>query len=153
MERITISVDTDLARGFDELIRERGYSSRSEAMRDLLREQLRARAARARKDAGACIGTLSFVYNHHERELGERLTSMQHQHHDLVVSGMHAHLDHEQCLETLILKGTMASVRSFAEALIAERGVRHGQLNLVPVEPGAEHHHGGGRHRHLRPRL
>lgn len=152
MERITISVDTELARGFDELIRERGYASRSEAMRDLLREQLRARATRARKDAGACIGTLSFVYNHHERELGERLTAMQHQHHDLVVSGMHAHLDHEQCLETLILKGTTAAVRAFAEALIAERGVRHGQLNLVPVETGAVHRHGGERHRHLRPR-
>ena len=152
MERITISLDAGLVREFDELIRERGYANRSEAMRDLLREHLRARTRRL-KAGGACIATLSFVYGHHERELGERLTAMQHQHHDLVVSGMHVHLDHENCLETLILRGPLEAVRRFAEELIAERGVRHGQLNLVPVEPGAEHRHGGARHRHLRPRL
>jgi len=152
MERFTISLDADLAQAFDDLIRERGYANRSEAVRDLLREQLRARRSGAAR-AGACIATLSFVYSHHERELGERLTAMQHDHHDLVVSGMHAHLDHEQCLETLILKGPLDAVRRFAERLVAERGVRHGQLNLVPVAPGAEHHHGGARHRHLRPRL
>lgn len=152
MERFTISLDADLARQFDALIHERGYANRSEAVRDLLREQLRSQPARPRQ-SGACIATLSFVYSHHERELGERLTAMQHEHHDLVVSGMHAHLDHEQCLETLILKGPRDAVRRFAERLVAERGVRHGQLNLVPVEPGAEHHHGGSRHRHLRPKL
>jgi CopG family nickel-responsive transcriptional regulator len=151
MERITVSLDTDLVREFDELIRERGYANRSEAMRDLLREQLRARTRRG-TSTGACIATLSFVYSHHERELGERLTAMQHEHHDLVVSGMHAHLDHEQCLETLILKGPLAAVRQFGEALMAERGVRHGQLNLVPVQESAAHEHGGVRHRHLRPK-
>lgn len=151
MERITISLDAELARAFDDLIRERGYANRSEAVRDLLREQLRVRPGRGPAD-GACIATLSFVYGHHERELGERLTAMQHEHHDLVVSGMHVHLDHEQCLETLILKGPLDQVRRFAEALIAERGVRHGQVNLVPVESSPEHRHGGVRHRHLKPR-
>lgn len=151
MERITISLDTELVREFDELIHERGYANRSEAMRDLLREQLRTRVRRV-PQAGACVATLSFVYSHHERELGERLTAMQHDHHDLVVSGMHAHLDHEQCLETLILKGPLEAVRRFGETLIAERGVRHGQMNLVPVEEGGEHHHGGERHRHVRPK-
>lgn len=151
MERITISLDTELVREFDELIHERGYANRSEAMRDLLREQLRTRVRRV-PQTGACVATLSFVYSHHERELGERLTAMQHDHHDLVVSGMHAHLDHEQCLETLILKGPLEAVRRFGETLIAERGVRHGQMNLVPVEEGGEHHHGGERHRHVRPK-
>jgi CopG family nickel-responsive transcriptional regulator len=151
MERITVSLDAALIQAFDELIRERGYANRSEAMRDLLREHLRARTDRL-AGQGACIATLSFVYGHHERELAERLTAMQHEHHDLVVSGMHAHLDHDHCLETLILRGPLAAVRSFAEALIAERGVRHGQLNLVPVESAGEHRHGGARHRHLRPK-
>jgi CopG family transcriptional regulator, nickel-responsive regulator len=150
MNRFTISLDEDLATAFDELIKERGYTTRSEAVRDLLRFHLQ-RSAERRDSKGSCVANLSYVYNHHERELAERLTEIQHQHHDLTVSAMHSHLDHEQCLETVILKGPATRVRAFAEALIAERGVRHGVLNLINVELGAAHRHGGSVHRHLKP--
>jgi CopG family nickel-responsive transcriptional regulator len=153
MERFTISLDEGLATAFDELIRERGYTTRSEAVRDILRTHLQESAER-RDLKGACVANLSYVYNHHERELSERLTSIQHAHHDLTMSTMHAHLDHDQCIETVMLKGPVKRVREFADEIIAQRGVRHGALNLVNVELGAPHSHGGSTmsHRHLIPR-
>ncbi|TRZ56225.1 MAG: nickel-responsive transcriptional regulator NikR, partial [Rhodocyclaceae bacterium] len=110
MERFTISLDDDLARELDNLIAARGYSNRSEAVRDLLRGQLE-KERQVRKDAPFCVANLSYVFNHHERELAERLTGMQHHHHDLTVATMHAHLDHDSCIESVILKGPTASVR------------------------------------------
>ena len=150
MDRFTISLDTALAGAFDALIKERGYATRSEAVRDILRDHLQ-HSSEKRDARGACIANLSYVYNHHERELAERLTVIQHAHHDLTISTMHAHLDHEQCIETVLLKGTVQQVRRFAQEIIAERGVRHGQLNLVSVQYGNPHSHGGASHRHLKP--
>ncbi len=151
MDRFTISLDEDLATAFDELIQARSYSTRSEAVRDILRTHLQQ--SREQRDAkGACVANLSYVYNHHERELSERLATIQHAHHDLTISSMHAHLDHDQCIETVMLKGAVQRVRQFAEQIIAERGVRHGQLNLISVALGKPHSHGGGAHRHLKPR-
>lgn len=143
MQRFTISLDDELADDFDRLIEQRGYSNRSEAVRDLLRVHL----DRLREEGDAashCVANLSYVYNHHERDLAERLTALQHRHHDLTVSTMHAHLDHEHCIESVILKGKASEVRRFADALSAERGVKHGQLNLVTVDfeiSGHEHDH------------
>ena len=120
-------------------------------MRDVLRSHLQKSAIR--QDAkGSCIALLSYVYNHHERDLCDRLLRLQHEHHDLTVSSSHAHLDHEQCMESVILKGRIEAVRRFADTLIAERGVRHGQLNLVPVHLGPSHQHGGRAHQHLKPK-
>lgn len=155
MERITMSIDEALAKEFDALIAARGYTSRSEAMRDLLRREIEAN--RGKKETRTqCVASLSYVYNHHVRDLAERLTSAQHAHHDLVVATMHVHLDHEHCLENVILKGPATAVRAFADSIGAERGVAHGQMNLVTVEAGdkhsrssAHHHHG---HLHLIPR-
>ena len=155
MERITMSIDEKLASEFDALIAKRGYTSRSEAMRDLLRREVEANRV-AYEARSYCVANLSYIYNHHERELAERLTGAQHAHHELVVSAMHVHLDHDHCLESVILKGPTAAVRDFAGALTAERGVRHGQLNLVTVETGdthagvTSHRHRG--HMHLVPR-
>lgn len=142
MERFTISLDTDLAQAFDELIRARGYANRSEAVRDLLRRELERRRL-DQAEAPHCVANLSYVYRHHERQLSERLTEHQHHAHDLVVSSMHVHLDHDHCLETLILRGPTAAVRELADSLSAERGVRHGELNLIPVDadPGGHHQH------------
>jgi CopG family nickel-responsive transcriptional regulator len=141
MERITISLDESLAQEFDALIRTRGYGNRSEAVRDMIRAELeKARLETAQ--APHCVACLSYVYDHHERRLAERLTEMQHAAHDLVVSSMHVHLDHDNCLETLFLRGHTSEVRALGEKLAAERGVRHGQLNLVQVEEDhASHHH------------
>ncbi|GAC1691230.1 MAG: nickel-responsive transcriptional regulator NikR [Candidatus Dormibacteraceae bacterium] len=151
MDRFTISLDEHLANAFDDLIKERGYATRSEAVRDILRTHLQS--ARERQDSkGLCVANLSYVYNHHERDLAERLASIQHADHDLTISTMRAHLDHEQCIETVMLKGTVKRVREFAQRLTAERGVRHGNLNLISVESGDPHSHGGVTHRHFKPR-
>src|SRR5271170_884128 len=152
MDRFTISLDEKLASAFDRLIKERGYATRSEAVRDILRSHLQV-SGEKRSTKGACVARLSYVYNHHERELAERLTSIQHAHHDLTISTMHAHLDHEQCIETVLLKGPLRQVHEFADEIIAERGVRHGKLNLVSVKFGEPHSHGGATHRHLKPPL
>src|SRR5208282_1001117 len=152
MDRFTISLDEKLATAFDELIKDRGYATRSEAVRDILRAHLQQyRMQRAGK--GSCVANVSYVYNHHERELSERLASIQHAHHELTISTMHAHLDHDQCIESVMLKGTVQRVREFADAIIAERGVRHGQINLISVELSESHSHGGTVHRHLKPHL
>jgi CopG family nickel-responsive transcriptional regulator len=141
LDRFTISLDESLAQAFDALIRERGYANRSEAVRDIIRQLLETQRL-DKQEAPHCVASLSYVYDHHERHLAERLTELQHLAHDLVVSAMHVHLDHDNCLETLFLRGHTKEVRAFAGKLSAERGVRHGQLNLVPVEQDhATHHH------------
>jgi CopG family nickel-responsive transcriptional regulator len=145
MQRFTISLDDVLASEFDRLIAERGYGNRSEAVRDLLRGQL-DRQRETADPTTACVACLSYVYNHHERELAERLIALQHEHHDLTVSAMHAHLDHDHCIETVILRGRTDAVQAFAQAVIAQPGVSHGQLHLVPV--ASRHAHG---HDHLEP--
>lgn len=152
MERFTISLNEDLAQAFDDLIRRKGYQNRSEAVRDILRSLLSAESVE-REEAPFCVGALSYVYDHHVRDLAERLTDLQHRHHDLVLSSMHVHLDHDSCLETVMLRGPTAEVQAFANALVAEPQVRHGRLNLVPVEyarsDGHHHHH---HHVHTRPK-
>ena len=151
MERFTISLSESLASEFDELIRSKGYQNRSEAVRDMLRELLKSERLE-RQEAPFCVAALSYVYDHHARDLAERLTTLQHQHHDLVLSSMHVHLDHDNCLETLMLRGATKDVTAFANLLMAEPQVRHGQLNLVPVEMEqyVPHHHHP--HVHSRPR-
>ena len=152
MDRFTISLDESLAEAFDELILQRGYATRSEAVRDILRSHLQESRGKA-DTKGYCVANLSYVYNHHERELAERLTAIQHEHHDLTVSTMHVHLDHDQCFETVMLKGTVAQVRQFAQDLTTETGVRHGQLNLVSVRLTKSHRYAGETHHHLKPQL
>jgi CopG family nickel-responsive transcriptional regulator len=132
MRRITISVEDSLAEQFDALIERHGYENRSEAFRDLLR----ARIASERKQTnqvGNCVATLSYVYDHHERELAGRMAQIQHDHHAICVSSMHVHLDHDNCLETLVLRGPYQEVDAFSSKLIAQSGVRHGSVNIVPT--------------------
>jgi len=146
MERFTISLEEKLAEAFDAWIAGRGYSNRSEAVRDLLRAEL-GRTAIASEKSLHCVASLSYVFNHHERDLTERLADIQHAHHDLTVSAMHAHLDHDHCLETVILKGPTEAVQKLSDAICAERGVHHGKLNLISVELHAPHRHGKARRR------
>lgn len=157
MERFTISLDGGLATAFDALISARGYANRSEAVRDILRRHLDEHQL----EVGAapyCVATFSYIYKHHERELAQRLNALQHAHHDLTVATMHAHLDHDNCIESVILRGPTSAVRAFADALNAERGVRHGVLNLVPADVEGRSrrhaHHAGAHphHTHTRPK-
>lgn len=149
MRRLTISVDETLADTFDRLMREKRYRNRSEAFRDLLRDELDKKRLQT-GDAEYCIGVLSYVYNHHERDLARRLTGMQHDHHEVTVATMHAHLDHDHCVESVILRGPTAAVIAFANTVIAEKGVRHGEFRPIPadLERTDARHHG---HAHLRP--
>jgi len=138
VQRITISVDDDLALTFDALIRARGYQSRSEAVRDIVRDAIE----RWREETGSgdhCVANLSYVYDRRVRALAQRLSDMQHSHHDLVAASTLVRLDHHHSFESVMLKGPTVAVKVFADQVRAERGVRFGSLNLLAVEPGDDH--------------
>ena len=149
MERVTISLSEDLAGELAAFMETHRYGNRSEAIRDLARLGLERARTNGGGEAGDCVATLSYVFNHHTRELSKRLTDLQHGHHDLHVAAMHVHLDHENCLEVSVLRGRTRAVRDFAKEIIAERGVTHGSVSLVPVVfDSGDHAHGEGRRRH-----
>ena len=150
MERITVSLDDELLHHFDGFIRRKGYTNRSEAVRDILRDLLQEDRL-STDEAPHCVASMSYVYNHHERELSRRLANIQHAHHDLFRATVHVHLDHENCLEVSLLEGPTRVVRDVADAIAAETGVRHSQVKLIPVEVtvmAGIHGAGGLRHGH-----
>ena len=149
MQRITLSVDDELAATLDRHMKKHRYASRSEALRDILREaQARERLADAPKGKDDGF-SLAYIYDHETRDLGRRLTQAQHKHHDLQVATLHVHLDHDSCLEVSVLRGPAQAVRTLADDTISQRGGRHGQLHLVPAALGHEKHaHGGATHGH-----
>jgi len=150
MQRITITIDDDLLQAVDNLMTRRGYTSRSEAFRDIVRNMADQQSAGDPK--AACIATLSYVYDHATRDLAGRLTHAHHDHHDLSVASLHVHLDHEACLEVAVLRGPSGSVTTFADALATQRGVRHAHLQLIPVQVSTAHHKHGGhavKHTHV----
>mgnify|MGYP000562440238 CR=1 FL=1 len=154
MQRFTISLDPALALQFDQLIDQRGYVNRSEAVRDLIRAQLGTAHLQAPgKTTQWCVATVSFVYNHHELTTAQRVIGLQHDHHDLVVTSSHIHLDHDHCLETVVLRGPFLEVQSFAEQLVALRGARHGNIHMVPLHPQPPAHAHTHQHQHLHPPL
>jgi CopG family nickel-responsive transcriptional regulator len=134
LSRIGVALDSDLLERFDRYIRRQGYSNRSEAFRDLIRDRLISRET-ARGDA-LVVGTLTLIYDHHARLLPEKLADLQHDHHGMIISATHAHLDHDTCLEVLIVRGRSKAVQNFADMLIGTKGVRHGRLVMsVPGKP------------------
>ncbi|NBC99194.1 nickel-responsive transcriptional regulator NikR [Atlantibacter hermannii] len=139
MQRVTLSLDDDLLAEVDALIQTRGYQNRSEAVRDLVRAGLQDAADTSA--SGPCIAALFYIYDHEARELSRRLTRTFHDHHDLSLTSLHVHLDHGSCLEVSLLKGETQQVRTFADKVITERGVRHGQVIVVPVEHDETHPH------------
>lgn len=134
MERITITIDSELLGFLDQLVAAKGYGSRSEAIRDMLRET--AQAETAASPEAPCVATLSYVYDHETRDLARRLTNQQHDHHELSVATIHVHIDREECLEVSVLRGRSGQVRAFADGVISQRGVRHGHLHLLPASDG-----------------
>ena len=150
MQRVTITMDDDLAAELDRYMSARGYANRSEAIRDLARSGLQQMAIET-ADSRQCVATLSYIYDHEARELPKRLTRGFHDHHDLAQATLHVHLDHDSCLEVTVLKGPNADVKAFADQIIAERGVRHGRVVFMATDAGAStHEHGGVPHRHSR---
>jgi CopG family transcriptional regulator, nickel-responsive regulator len=150
MQRITIVLDDELLAEVDRMMSSRGYQNRSEAIRDLARAGLQP-AIEETSPARDCVAALVYVYDHDARELSKRLTRSFHEHHDLSLAAMHVHLDHESCMEVAILQGKTTAVRQLADHIIAERGVRHGQLVTIPVALESQTHMHGPkvRHRHL----
>lgn len=153
MQRITISVDDDLASSLDGESSARGYASRSEAVRDLVREGL-ARW-RAEENTGEhSVANLSYIVDHRIRALPQRLAEVQHAHHDLVAASTVVRLDHFHSMESVILKGPTATVRAFADQVRGERGVTFGALNLLAVAHDHQHgphDHSHDEHSHLKP--
>lgn len=128
LTRFGVSLDSDLLAPFDALCVRRGYSNRSEALRDLIRKAL---VEDSWENAVESAGTLTLVYDHHTSDLARKLVQMQHDAHDCIVATLHVHLDHHNCLEVLILKGEAHRVRHLAERLIATRGVKHGAFTCT----------------------
>lgn len=134
LSRIGVAVDSDLLERFDRHINDHGYTNRSEAFRDLIRERL-VSAATTRPEVRV-VGSITIIYDHHVRGLTEKLTELQHKFHDLIVSTSHAHLDHDACLEVVIVRGKSARVQQLADLLISMKGVQHGRLVMsVPNKP------------------
>jgi len=133
MQRVTVTLDDDLMADLDRMIALRGYQNRSEAIRDFARSGIR-QAAEESSAAGDCVAALVYVYDHEERELAKRLTRSFHDHHDVSLAALHVHLDHQSCMEVTILRGQTRAVQRLADHVVAERGVRHGRLVIVPVE-------------------
>jgi len=132
--RFGISIDVRLLGKFDSLIDEKGYSNRSEAVRDLIRNALVEEEWT--QENQETVGTVSLVYDHHTRDLSDKLTEHQHSHHEEIVSALHVHLDAHHCLEVVVLKGKAKKIKKLAEELIGTKGVKHGKLMTTTTGEG-----------------
>jgi len=128
LTRFSVSIESELLERFLCTSSKKGWENRSEALRHLMREAL-VRDEWSGSDE--IVGTITIVYDHHKRELTDRLTSIQHDHHDSVLAATHIHLDHDNCLEMIAVKGTASEVQKIADALIGTRGVKHGKLTAT----------------------
>ncbi|ADW17861.1 transcriptional regulator, CopG family [Desulfobulbus propionicus DSM 2032] len=127
LKRFSVSLDEKLLAQFDDYIRPRGYSNRSEAVRDLIRKML---VNEEWEQDSEVVGVVTLVYNHHQPQLQEKITELQHDYHHQITSTTHVHMDHDNCLEVTIVKGRASQVRELAEQLIALRGVKNGNLTM-----------------------
>ncbi len=132
LTRISISLEENLLESFDKLIAAKGYATRSEAIRDLIRDLLIRQEARNRQ--GEQVAVVSMVYDHHARELAAKLIDKQHHHHDLVVSSLHVHLGERHCLEVSVLRGPGHEVIHLGDELLATKGVLHGDITFTSGE-------------------
>ena len=132
LTRISVSLEENLLEIFDNLIAAKGYATRSEAIRDLIRDRLIREDARNQQ--GEQVAVLTLVYDHHARELATKLIDKQHHHHDLVVSTLHVHLGERHCLEVSILRGSGHEVMHLGDDLLATKGVLHGEITFTSGE-------------------
>ena len=134
LARFGISIDRRLLDSFDRMITDKGYDNRSEAIRDMIRNAL-VEEQLSRGDDTPTVGTVTLVYDHHTRDLSDKLTGHQHSHHNAIVSALHVHLDSHHCLEVVVVRGTAGQVKRLADELIGTKGVQHGKLVLTTAEP------------------
>ncbi len=127
--RFSVSLPTALARALDTMVREKGYDNRSLAVADMIRAQLvEHRQARGQR---TIAGSITLVYDHHRSRVQDVLTSVQHDHRGVIISTLHAHLDHDHCLEILAVRGRASAIKKLAAELIAAKGVKHGKLTIT----------------------
>jgi CopG family nickel-responsive transcriptional regulator len=131
--RTGISLESDLLKRFDRVIRKKGYKNRSEAIRDLVRDYAVAEDVEANRTV---VGTLTMVYDHHRPKLAERLIEAQHHAEGQVLAATHVHLDHHNCLEVIIMRGRSSEVSHLADRILSLRGVKHGKLVLTTQGKG-----------------
>ena len=129
LTRTALAIHRDLLERFDAWMDARGYANRSEAMRDLIRRAL-IEQQWAEPDA-AVVAVLSIIYDHHAHDLAQRLTEVQHRDHSAILCSQHVHLDHHLCMEVILMQGTAGRLREMADAIIATRGVKAGELTLM----------------------
>jgi len=134
LSRIGVAIESDLLKKFDSLIAKRGYSNRSEAFRDLIRDELVEKAWESPNSP--VVATVTLVYDHHARLLNEKLIDLQHEFYHHILSTLHVHLDHDNCLEVLVVKGKASAVKKIADVLVSTKGVKHGRLTIT--SSGAE---------------
>ena len=134
LSRIGVAIDSGLLKKFDTLIATRGYTNRSEAFRDMIRDELVQKSWEA--PDSPVVGTVTLVYDHHVRMLNEKLTDLQHSHFHQILSTLHVHLDHDNCLEVLVVRGKASAVKKIADALISTKGVKHGRLTITSTGEG-----------------
>ncbi len=130
--RAGVAIDSDLLKRFDRFIRSEGYENRSEAIRDLIRDRLNLSSLKL--DTAFVVGTITLIYNHHSRLLPDKLMELQHEYHDLIISTVHSHLDHDMCLEAVVVRGVLKRVQELADRLISIKGVQHGKLVMSSPE-------------------
>lgn len=128
LSRFGVSVEDELLQNYDQLIAVQGYAARSEALRDLMRDALVRSKIEISSETGEGIGSLTLVYDHHASDLTDKMNDLQHEHHDLIVSVLHVHISHDDCMEVIVMRGEIKSVRSLAESLLSLKGVKHGKL-------------------------
>jgi len=129
VSRFSISLPPSLLRQFDEMSSEKGYDNRSLAIGDMMRDHLVEHRQKFGNEVIA--GTITLVYDHHKPHLQATLTDIQHDHHDVILSTVHVHLDHHNCLEVLLVRGKAAVIKKIADALISAKGVKHGKLTVT----------------------
>ncbi len=127
--RISISLPPQLAEQLDSMVKEKGYDNRSLAVADMVRAQLVEHRQNAGQ--GEIAGTITLVYDHHKQHVQATLTDIQHDHHAAIISTLHVHLDHDNCLEVLVVRGKASLVKRIADELIAAKGVKHGKLTVT----------------------
>ena len=128
LRRFSVSLEEELLEQFDSYIRERGYVNRSEALRDLIRKEF---INEEWEQDGDVAGVVTLLYNHHQPQLQEKITEIQHDYYTLITSTTHVHMDHDNCLEVIIVKGKASRIKELAERIIAMRGVKNGKLTMT----------------------
>lgn len=128
--RFGVSIDGNLLESFDRLVETRGYSTRSEALRDLIREALVTEKIESQSDTRA-LGTLTIVYDHHAKDLVQEMGDIQHDYHQLVLSVMHLHVSHDDCMEVIALNGIVADIVELSNRILSLKGIKHGKLFLT----------------------